>query len=421
MSAAVSKPRSFLQASVLLFVCSNLANVFQFIFQTLMRRKLPEGDFSLMNSLFSSAFFIALPISIWQQIWVRKFAELRARGRLGLAVHYFRTTTFYCMIYAVVVFGILYFNLPLVKGFLNTDNNTAIFAFVAGLLLTLASATPSALLQGMQAFGWIATLALLTPLFRLLLGLLLLGLGWAAAAGVWATTLQSVIPVVAVILYYYRNGLGKFAPESDREERHWKLGDVWVPGVSVVIGTVLLNTDFVLVQHFFPPQLADRFATAAIFGHSMIFFLMPISMVVLPKIVDHFEGWEKAETSVARKALALSFGLALFMAAVGTLLAPAVLKIFMGKSDPETLQLVRLFLWAIIPTSLAAICLNALVGRLQGRLLLVCLVAALMLPLIISLRHENLFQVLTAHAIVGTLLLAVMVGGNLGRLKRKPA
>jgi O-antigen/teichoic acid export membrane protein len=417
---AALKPRSFLQASVLLFVCSNLANVFQFVFQTLMRRKLPEGDFSLMNSLFSSAFFVALPISIWQQIWIRKFAELRARGRLGLAVHYVKKMTFYCLAYALLAAGVLFLNLPLLKGFLNTDNNAAVSAFVMGIILTLALPMTSILLQGMQAFGTLAATAILTPLFRLALGFALLQLGWAAAAGVWATALQNLVPMVAAIWFLYHFGLNKLPLESDRDERHWKLGDIWVPGMSVIIATVLMNTDFILVQHLFDKPQADRFATAAIFGHSMVFFLMPISAVLLPKVVDHFEGWEHSESSVARKSLALSLVLAVFMAGVGTVLAPPVLKIFMGKSDPETLQLVRWFLWAMIPTSLASIGLLALVGRLQGRLVLMSLAAALVLPVLIFWRHENLFQVLTAHAIVGTLLLAIMVGGNLGRLKNAP-
>src|SRR5205085_437252 len=178
---------------------------------------------------------------------------------------------------------------------------------------------------------------------RLILGYSFLKTGWGAAAGVWATSLQGLVIFFATLWYLSRHGFHK-QQNAAGEESHWKAADIWMPAVSVIIGITLINSDFVLVQHFFAKNQADQFATAALFGHSMIFFLMPIASVVLPKVVDHFEGWEQAEQSVARKSLGLSLALAIFMALAGTFLAGVALKLFAGKADPETLAIARWFL-----------------------------------------------------------------------------
>jgi len=418
LNSQVPATRSFFQASVLMFVCSNAAIFFQFIFQSLMKRELPPGDFSLMNSLFSMAAVLSMPVSFLGSIWVRKLAELRARGRVGLAFHYLKMTTLYSLVYAAIACAILYSQMNLLKGFLNTDNQFAVSSFIMGLFLGLGMSMMGGFLQGMQAFGIIALTSFVGPLFRLLLGYSFLKVNWGAASGVWATAIQGAIPFVAGLWYLVHHGLYKEPYHPEKEKGHWKPGDVWMPAVSIVIAIVLINSDFILVQHFFPKAQADQFATAALFGHTMIFVLMPIAAVVLPKVVDHFEGWEQAEKSVARKSLALSLGLALLMALAGTLLAAFVLKIFAGKTDPETLTLVRWFLWAIIPTALAFICLNALLARLQGGLILLCLAISLLLPAMIAWNHAKLADVLVAHCTVGTLLLSVMVFGNLHRLKK---
>lgn len=417
MSPQVPATRSFFQASVLMFVCSNAAILFQFVFQSLMRRELPPGDFSLMNSLFSMTAVLSMPVSFLGSIWVRKLAELRARGRVGLAVHYVKTTTVYSLIYAVLACAVLFSQMELLKGFLNTDNRFAVSSFIIGLVVVLGTSMTGVVLQGMQAFGIFALATFLGPLVRLLLGYCFLRENWGAAAGVWATAAQALVLFFAALWYLIRHGLYKEPYHPEQEKRHWKPGDVWIPAVSVAIAVVLINSDFILVQHFFPRTEADQFATAALFGHGMIFLLMPIAQVVLPKVVDHFEGWEQAEKSVARKSLALSLGLTLFLALSGTFLAGVALKVFAGKTDPQTLSLVRWFLWAIIPTALAFICLNALLARLQGRLILLCLAISLLLPVMIAWNHARLSDVLVAHCAVGTLLLSVMVFGNLHRLK----
>src|SRR3989344_9534125 len=242
--------------------------------------------------------------------------------------------TLYSFLYGLIISVVLFSQIDFFKSWLNTQNEAALHAFIWGLLLIQIIGMAGVFLQGMQVFGLLALSALLTPLLRLFLGDLFLKAGWGAASGVWATNLQNLVVFFAAIWFMARQNLFRALPVTGKDGG-WRPSDLWVPAISVAVLSVLLNTDFVLVRHYFSPAEADRFATAALFGHSMIFFLQPISSVLLPKVVDHFEGWEKAETAIARKALALSFGLAVAMAGVGTLLAEPVLTLFAGHADPE--------------------------------------------------------------------------------------
>ncbi|MCC6352821.1 MAG: hypothetical protein IT577_02980 [Verrucomicrobiae bacterium] len=415
MSHDAKATRSFLRTSLMLFVCTNASSVFQFVFQSLMRRELPTGDFSLMNSAFGTASLTALPVAIWGQVWVRKFSEMRARGQVGLAFASVRRFSAYALLLALAVVGLALGAAPALGAFLNTTNTAAVIALAFLLGASVAFPMTGVVFQGMQLFGVMSLVAILGPIVRLTLGLVLIHHGLGAASGIWATSTAALVPAVVAARLILSRGWFSLPPESGTATTGWRLPDLWVPAAGVAITTILVNTDFVLVQRFFAKPDADRFATAAIFGHSMIFFLMPIASVLLPKVVDHFEGWEKSERSVARKALALGLGLALTMALAGTALAPLAFNIFAGESDPETVALIRWFLWAIIPTALACIGISALVGRLQQRLILACLMVSLALPALIIWRHETVGQILGAHLAVGVALLAVIVGGNLPR------
>jgi O-antigen/teichoic acid export membrane protein len=409
-------PKTFLHASALLFVCGNLATFIQFVYQSIMRRGLPTGDFSLVNSLFSLSGFLTLPMAFLMPVMARKWAELRARGEIALSVKYLYRTSIISLLYGLLIAGVMYFQMDFLKHFLNTGNEAAIRALLWGLILMQAVAMATVFLQGMQAFGLLAIVALASPVVRLVFGDLWVKAGYGAAGGVWATNVQNLVSLFAVLWFLGKRGLLRTQPAQEQEVKHWQFQDFWIPAMALTVLCILVHTDFVMVRQFFSPAASDRFATAALFGHGMIFFLQPISSVLLPKVVDHFEGWEKAEEKISRKALALSFGLAVFMAIVGTLLAEPVLTLFAGRDDPATLRLVQLFLWAMIPSALASICLNALVARLQARLILICLGASLILPLWIVWKHDSFEDILMAHFTTGTVLLLVIVLGNLGRL-----
>ena len=103
----------------------------------MMRRELPVGEFSLMNSLFNLAPLVMLPVAFLGSVWARKLAELRAREELGLAVHYVKRWTVYFVMYGAAISVVLYLRSDWLSGFLKTDDNAALYALMMGIIVSL--------------------------------------------------------------------------------------------------------------------------------------------------------------------------------------------------------------------------------------------------------------------------------------------
>ncbi|MBV9463717.1 MAG: hypothetical protein JO317_05755 [Verrucomicrobiae bacterium] len=410
-------PRRFLQASALLFAASNSAFFFQFLFKSLVVRQVPQGDFSVLDSLLGVSSLVSLPVVIFTTIWVRKFAELRARGELGLIRALVGKLNIVCLAYAAIVCAVTILQARTLHQFLRFDNDLAVWGCVASLFISLAFPMFASLPQAMQGFGIIAAIAFFSPVCRLVFGWLMVRVFHMGVAGaVWASFFAALCSLVLSLYFYLRQSWPAVeGAASWRRQLNWK--DVLAPTLSILVVSILMQTDLVAVRHFYAPADSDRFAIAAQFGHAVFFFITPVTLVLLPKVVDHFVGWEQAESRLTRKALGASLLLLAAMAIGGNLLAPLALRLFTGAAEPSQVALTRWFLWAVIPTSLAYVGLQALVARLQTRLLVLALVGSLLLPGYVALRHTALTDVLWAHFLSGTALLAVIGAGNLRRLR----
>ena len=123
----------------------------------------------------------------------------------------------------------------------------------------------------------------------------------------------------------------------------------------------MLSADMVVVQSLFDKDRTGLYAAAGMIGRALVFFTIPLTYVMFPKIVHSAARADK--TSVLGQALgatALLGGLA----ALGCTVVPWLpLRLVYDRSFLVIAPLVPWFAWCMLPLTLANVLINNLMAR----------------------------------------------------------
>jgi O-antigen/teichoic acid export membrane protein len=122
-----------------------------------------------------------------------------------------------------------------------------------------------------------------------------------------------------------------------------------------------LSADMIFTQNFFPREQTGFYAAAGMIGRALVFFTLPLSQVMFPKLARSKATGEKSH------ALELALGatlLAGFVVAIGCTIFPSLpLRIIYNKSYLVATPLVPWFAWCMLPLTLSMVLINSLMAR----------------------------------------------------------
>lgn len=213
-------------------------------------------------------------------------------------------------------------------------------------------------LQGLQNFLWLGWAFMLNGLTRLILvTVIVLVLGWAAAGAMFGAVLGMVISM-AIGVWQTRD---YWHGSAERFE--------WVPWLkrllplTIGFGGVLymMSLDMIVVQRFFPEQETGYYAAAGMIGRAIYFFTAPLTAVMFPKVVD------SAARSERTNVLFLALGATALMgggAALFCSVFPSLpLRMVYNPSYLKIAPLVPVFAWCMLPLPLSSVLINNLLAR----------------------------------------------------------
>ena len=271
----------FLRHGSIVFASTTLVNAFNYIFHSLISRRIGVDDYGALSSLFAGLAVISVPAGILTMIVVKFAAEFRALGdRDGvraLAEGVLRWTALAAS--AAVVSGLLLRGA--IAHWLNMTNTFAVG--VAIVIFGLGIVLPGArgILQGTQDFGRLAVSSAIEAGAKAALGVSLVyagfGLGGAMAGFACGTALSLVYTLFAM-----RTQFG-----AQRKALTLDLPRLWRTTGGVGLATLALTTlgfaDVLLVKHFFDPQSAGIYGAVSLTGKAVLFAVGFVPTIVLPK------------------------------------------------------------------------------------------------------------------------------------------
>jgi O-antigen/teichoic acid export membrane protein len=397
----------FIKQTGLVFIGMGLFNLFNLLYHFFMIRILPPTDYGNLNTLIALFVVISVPSGTVQTTVTRFFSSFKVQDQYRQAKALLRHLFLLVSIIALSFFLLISLMSSHISSFLQISSQGLIILF--GLSLVFAMVIPILWggLQGLQKFGLLTFSLIINSGLKLALGVLFvfLGFGLLGAMGAIAvsyivTTILSLF-ILGVILLKEKavasqEVVPKSSPRSDFSEVYRYS---FSTGSVLLCFMVLTNIDLILVKHFFTPAEAGYYSIAQIVGKIILFFPLPVVMVMFPKL-SSLEGREKGTLLTLGKSLGIAILLCGGPALFSFLLPSVIVQILSGKVYLACSPLVRMFSVNMTLFSLTLILLYYHLSTPERWFLYPLFFFTLMEVGLIMLFHNTLIQVLLVVGIV---------------------
>ena len=399
----------FLRDTSIMTLGLGIVNVLNLIYQLILVRLLTIVEFGILSSLVAIILIASQFIIPFRPVLTRFLAVYIAQDEEGKVRVLMRRAV---RDLAVISLFILFIFLVLsdnIARWQQIDNPTDVILVGIIISATTLAVVPAAFLWGTQRFKHLALLSALPTFLKLLVGIILVWLGWGVAGALGG---YIVFPVSMLIIGFFiirsiRSCLPKGIGEAEDTISMMSIYKYYIPtGLALFSFTLLTNSDVVLVKHFFSPQEAGFYSIAQIVGKIILFLPGAVVAVVFPKAAAA-QAQNNSSFSILKKGLVIIALSNIFATLVCVLFPNAVLKLLTGKTNAESAQLVIWFALAMSFYALTWLNIFYNLSINQFRFILYLIILSVAQTAAIYIYHPNLISVikiLTVFSILSFLI-----------------
>jgi len=283
---------AFMKASYIVVGGSLIVNVLNYIFTLIMGRMLGPIGFGEMSSIFSLLLIIGVPSATLSLFVAKCVSDHRAREEHHLVVSFLKSLFRFVTITSIISFLVCLLLIPFFASFLGIHKiPLLIFAFLVPL--GFFSSLTSGVMHGLQKFFNISAFSVISTTLKLLLGVLLVYIGYYVSGAVLAVVLASSLG------YLYSWNIIKKELKDSRYITEIKtkisIRD-YLPLLKLaffanLIVALLMNIDIILAKHFFTPLVAGHYSALSTIGKIIIYATASFATVMFPMVsASHSKG-----------------------------------------------------------------------------------------------------------------------------------
>lgn len=400
MSTTQSK-HSFFRQSGWMIIATSLMGFFMYAVHIFARR-MPDAEYGVFVTLLQALNMMGIPAIGLQSVFAQQAAAAISEAQekqLKAALRVVLQGTF--LIWFVIA-GVILFWLKEFVALLQIANPAALLVTVLIGLAALWFPIWSGLLQGRQNFLWLGWATIANGVGRFLAVAVIVLLMGGYAAGAMTGALIGII--IALSIGAWRNSDLLRGERASFDWRGW-LSRVVPLTLGLGVGMFMLSFDMIVVQILFPKEKTGFYGAAGMIGRALVFFTIPLTYVMFPKIVHSAARADK--TSVLAQALGATAILG-GLAALGCTLLPWLpLKIVYGNKYLSIAPLVPWFAWCMLPLTLANVLLNNLMARAQYEAVPWLIVVAAGYATALTKFNDSFETVVKTLGVFGLILLGV--------------
>lgn len=389
--------------SLMLFLGAQFGNVCNLLFQVSMMRMLNPADYGVLSAILGLLMVVAMPTSALGGAITHFTAHFMAREErdrvkaMTLSVARDMVIPSVLMVVAVMIWQRQWMD------YLRLDTAGPLYFAVATIVIGFLVAVPGAVLIGVQAFEWAATIGNIWGLVRLMAGAILVLIGLGVTGGFSAHLAGMAVGGVCAVLIV-RSILGRGWPKAERPAGFYRY--MWgYMGAFAAYG-ILSNVDVVLVKHYFSAEQAGVFAKAAMVARIIFFLPTPVAGAMFPKVTSAGES-----TAASRRTLLKALILAgLIVGGVGVvcLAVPGLLLRILARGvHPGQVEVVRGMVLALAPLTLVFLVLNYELAQRRFRITLPLVLCAAGYLAGAARWHETPMQVVTVLGVMSSVSLCL--------------
>ncbi len=356
--AASGSALAFFRQSGWMVAATTLMGVFMILVHT-FGVLMPKAEYGVFTTLLQIVNLMGIPAIGLQTVFAQQTAAAITEPQLRQLTGTLRAVLLWTFL--------IWFTMAASVVLLSRDIlSTLHIANPAGLWLTLLVGLMQlwlpilmGVLQGRQDFLWLGTTSILNGAGRFIaVSVLVANLG-GFAAGAMTGVFLGMFGAFCVSALQVRTIL--FGPRDPFDWRPWVRR---VVPLTLGLGAAMfmLSADMIIVQSFFDEQTTGLYAAAGMIGRGLVFFTIPLTAVMFPKIVQSAARSEKSDVlALALGATALLGGCtALFCTLFPKL---PLLILYPDKSFLAISYLVPWFAWCMLPLTMSNVLVNNLLAR----------------------------------------------------------
>ncbi len=396
--------------SALLIAASQVGNLANILFQSLVGRALSPTEYGALSSMLGATIIVSMPMESIRTALAHFAAVLRAKGRAADAGPMTRRWFIRIgIVAAILAIGLIAAARPL-TAFLSLGSRGPVI--ITGIIMggMLLAPIYQGALQGLQSFIWMSVAQHSFAVARLMFAAALLALLPTEMIHASSALLAHAL-AVGLSLLLGRLGL-RFALGGSRASGAVSSGfHLYAMRSFIVLAcfAFLMNADVLIVKRFFDGHTAGMFARAGTLGRIAVFLPMPIAAALFPKVAGCSA--EKSSIPALLKALAGAFILLAAAAGACSIWPRLPLGIVYGDWQPSADMLLwfRGLLWALTPLGLVYVLVNFEMAQKRFGACYALGLCCLAYALGVLRWRETPCQIIAALAVVGVAALLWML------------
>lgn len=397
----------FLSGTAFLFAGSMLANVFAFLFNLFLARKLTTIDYGIYASLIS--FFsiaILLPQSFLLTI-VQFATKYFSENHKEQAKKLYQDTTRILMSCSVILFIVLLAFSPFIQRYLHIENIWLIIS--VGLLIGISFlySFNMSYLQSLLLFGYMSFLQALGAFAKLLSGIVFVFMGFGVLGAMGGVALSLFIPLIFSIfrLRFLLTPIQKKVTINVKEIYQYAF-----PTMLCAISLAsFIASDVILAKHYLTPTQAGLYAGLSLIAKAIFYFTGIIPTVMFPVLVNKFAKGTGIQTTFYSSLILVGVP-SLLISLVYFIFPKFIIFLFLGgrayTAGATVLGFMALF---ISFYSIVSILVNFFLSVKQTAIAFPVVTAAVLQILFISFFHESLSQIIFVSLVVMLSLTIVLL------------
>lgn len=284
---------SIFRGGIVFFIGGMISNILNYLYRILMGRMLGPELFGELVAVISFLFILAVPSAPIQIAATRFSAILKARNSSGKFKNLFLYLTRISGLITLVliILGIVF--VGKIQDFLNLSSKNYIYFLIGITTVMIIAGVTKGILQGLKRFSLLSFNILLESLGRVVLAVIFVSLGFKVF-GALVGFFFSLIFGYFISLYFLRDILsknkeltnnGQYIMVSNQETREiWKY--IFYSFLAFLLLNLLLNTDKILVKHYFSGFEAGIFSSISTLGQIVFLVISLIAGILFPIVVS---------------------------------------------------------------------------------------------------------------------------------------
>lgn len=357
-----------------------------------------------LQALIALSDIVGIPAGTLSIVVVKYAASFQAKEWTGKIYSLFLLFTRKLLIITVIFFAGFVLLSGYITDFLNLTSVTPVIILGTGFLLIFLGSINNGIFQGLQKFKALSIISIISILFKILLAVLLVKLGFGINGAIGAVVLAGVVG------YFITFFPLKFLFKKEKEEIEIKeIFHYFFPVFfTTLFMTLIYNIDIVLVKHFFSPAIAGEYGALTIIGRIIFFIVGPMIAVMFPMTAAAHSNNGNPD-KILKKTIFLVGLIGLGVLFFYFLFPDLIIKILIGSKFLSISKFLGWFGLAMFLCTLINLFLQYFLSIHKTKCAYLAGIGVLLQIILISIFHNNLWQIIWIMNGVMLLTLALLI------------